>query len=65
MRVPIRFSTHAATSAPFAIDPIFMARAHHVVDTLLGQGLNVIVDMHHYEELFVDPDGHRDRFAAL
>ena len=65
VRVPIRFSSHAATSAPFAIDPVFMARARHVVDTLLAQGLNVIVDMHHYEELFVDPDGQRDRFAAL
>ncbi len=65
VRVPIRFSSHAGTSAPFAIDPAFMTRARHVVDTLLAQGLNVIVDMHHYEELFVDPDGQRDRFAAL
>jgi endoglucanase len=65
VRLPVRFSSHAGSAAPYAIDPAFMARVHHVVDTLLAQNLNVILDMHHYLELFDDPDGQRIRFAEL
>lgn len=65
VRLPVRFSSHALAAAPFTIDPAFMARVRHVVDTNLAAGLNVILDLHHYEELMTDPDGHRVRFAAL
>ena len=65
VRVPVRFSAHALAGPPYTIDPAFMARARHVVDALLDQGLNVIVDMHHYEEIFTDPLGQQERFAEL
>jgi endoglucanase len=31
----------------------------------LDRGLNVVVDVHHYDELCADPAGHADRFLAL
>ena len=65
VRLPVRFSSHALTAAPYTIDAAFMARVHHVVDTLLAQKLNVILDMHHYLELFSDPAGNQQRFAEL
>ena len=65
VRLPVRFSSHAAATPPYAIDAAFLARVHHVMDTLLAQNLNVILDMHHYLELFDDPDGNRARFAEL
>jgi endoglucanase len=65
VRLPVRFSGHALAAAPFTIDPTFMARVRHVVDTNLAAGLNVILDLHNYEELMRDPDAHRVRFAAL
>jgi endoglucanase len=65
VRLPVRFSGHAIGEAPYTIDPAFMARVHHVVRTNLDAGLNVILDLHHYEELFADPAAHRDRLAGL
>lgn len=65
VRLPVRFSAHALGAPPYTIEPAFMARVHHVLDTNLAAGLNVILDMHDYEELFTDPSGHTTRFAEL
>lgn len=65
LRVPIRFSSHAMTDAPYTIDPAFMTRVRHVVDLAVAAHLYVIIDMHHYLELFSDPAGEAPRFAAL
>ena len=65
VRLPVRFSSRALAAAPYTIDPVFMARVRHVVDTNLAAGLNVILDLHNYEELMSDPEGNRVRFAAL
>lgn len=65
IRLPVRWSAHAATSAPYTIDPAFLARVAHLVDTASAAGLNVMLNMHHYDELFADPAAHADRFAGL
>ncbi len=65
IRLPVRFSSHAATTAPFTIDAAFMARVRHVVDLATAAGLNVIIDLHNYDELMAAPDAHAVRFAAL
>jgi endoglucanase len=65
LRLPVRFSSHAGTAAPYTIDPAFLARVRHIVDLAVAADMAVIVDMHHYEELFTDPAGHTARFAAL
>lgn len=65
VRIPIRWSAHALTSSPYSIDSTFFSRVDHVVDTALNAGLNVIINIHHYEELMTDPEGHKERFLAL
>lgn len=65
VRVPIRWSTHAAAQAPYTIDPAFMNRIDWVVAQAQKHGLNVILNMHHYEEIFKDPAGHQARFVAI
>jgi len=69
VRLPVRFSNHAATGAPFTIDAAFMDRVEHVVDTARAAGLRVILDLHHYDDpqgsIFADPAGEADRFVAL
>jgi endoglucanase len=65
IRLPVRFSSHALAAAPYTIDPAFMARVRHVVDLAVANHLAVIVDMHHYLELFDRPDAHAARFAEL
>ncbi len=51
VRLPVRWSNHAAATAPFAIDPRFFARVESVVDRLLAKGLFVVLNMHHYRQL--------------
>jgi endoglucanase len=65
VRLPIRWNTHADESAPYAIDPVFFARVDKVVRWALDRNLAVIVDFHHYEEMFWDPGVHKDRFLGI
>lgn len=65
IRLPARFSAHALAGAPYTIDAGFMKRVRHITDLATASGMSVIVDFHHYEELFKDPMGHAPRFAAL
>lgn len=51
VRLPVRWSNHAEANAPFTIDPAFLARVDTVVDALLGRGLTVVLNMHHYRQL--------------
>lgn len=65
VRIPIRWSAHAASQAPYTIDPAFFERIDWAVDQALARELLAIINMHHYEEIFADPEGEHDRFLAL
>ncbi len=55
VRLPVRWSNHASPGRPFDVDPVFMARLESIVDSLLGKGLYVVLNMHHYHLLDGDP----------
>jgi endoglucanase len=55
IRLPVRWSTHAGNTPPYAIDPAFMARVKHVVGKARAAGLNVILNSHHFEQIHSDP----------
>ena len=55
VRLPVRWSNHAAAATPFTIDPAFFARVESIIDKLLAKGLYVVLDMHHYHQLTGDP----------
>src|SRR5512138_522995 len=65
VRLPVRFSAHAAATAPYAIDPAFLARVDEVVRWAMSRELRVVLVVHHYEELHKDPGAHRERFLAI
>jgi endoglucanase len=65
VRIPVRFSNHAAAEAPYTLDADFLARVDWAVNQALAQGLVAIVDMHHYVEIFEKPYDHKDRFLAI
>jgi endoglucanase len=65
VRLPVRWSAHADDRAPYAIDPTFAARVSWAVDQALANNLNVIVNVHHYDEMDVAPDRHLPRLIAL
>lgn len=65
VRIPIKWSAHAADNTPFTIDPAFFNRVDEVVGWALEDGLNAIVDFHHYDELTADPDTHKARWLGI
>ncbi len=65
VRVPIRWSAHALADPPYTVDAAFFERVDWVIEQSLDQNLNVVINMHHYDELFDAPDAHADRFVAI
>ncbi len=65
VRIPIRWSAHAEKAAPYTIDPKFFERIDWTVENALDRDLAVVINFHHYEEIFTDPTGHEERFLAL
>jgi endoglucanase len=65
VRIPIKWSAHALPNAPYTIDPAFFARIDEVMTWALQANLNVIINVHHYDELYENPDRHEPRFDAL
>lgn len=54
VRVPVRWSNHSAQTSDATLDDFFAARVDTVVDKLLSKGFYVILDLHHYSQIFGD-----------
>ena len=54
VRLPVRWSSHCTTLAPHTIDPVFLRRVQEVVDDCLSHNLKVVVNCHHFDELYAD-----------
>jgi endoglucanase len=64
-RFPVCWSAHALTEKPYTIDPNFFARMDWVILQAMQREVIVMVTMHHYNELYKDPAGHKERFLAI
>lgn len=53
-RVPVRWTNHAAPTADAKIDEFFATRVDKALDALLAKNMYVIVNTHHYSQLFGD-----------
>lgn len=65
VRIPVRWSAHALETPPYTIDPAFLARVHHIVSLATAAGLNVILNIHHFNDLDSAPEANTARFAGL
>ena len=65
VRLPVRWSAHAAAAAPYAIDPAFMERVRHVVADARAAGLNIIINDHNYDDLMAHPAQNASRLAGI
>ena len=62
IRLPVKFSQYWDGTA---MDLALMARVDQVIGWATRAGLNVILDLHHFEELMQDPDAHSANFIAM
>ena len=67
VRMPIRWnSDRALTTAPYTIDQNFLVnRVQWGVDQALANDLTVVINMHHYDEMYANPYAEKDRFLAM
>ncbi len=65
IRLPVKWSVHALKTAPYTIEPAFFRRVDHLLDMAEKSGLNVVLNIHHFDELDKSPDDHLAHFLAL
>jgi len=65
VRIPVRWSAHAAQTAPYTIDPAFLERVDWAVKQAISNKLITIINIHHYKEFMEAPDRHADRFLGI
>lgn len=51
-------------TSPYTVNPVFLARIKTVVDNAIANKLYVIINMHHHEEIFKDPEKVKPRFLS-
>lgn len=66
VRIPIRWEPEdrSSATAPYTIETAFLERIQQVVDSALNNGLMAIINMHHHEALYDDPEGQKARFLT-
>lgn len=65
VRIPMRWSDYAQDEPPYTIEDAFFARVDELLAYAKAEGLNVILNVHHYEEIMEDPEGHRERLMMM
>jgi endoglucanase len=65
VRLPVKWSAHAGEEAPYTLDEKFARRVDWAIDQALENKLNIIVNVHHYDEMNNDPDAHLPRLLAI
>ncbi|MFA7491542.1 MAG: cellulase family glycosylhydrolase [Mariniphaga sp.] len=66
VRIPIRWepAERSLSMAPYIVYESFLNRIKQVVDSALNNGLYAIINMHHHDVLYENPDAQRTRFLA-
>ena len=65
VRIPIRWSAHTGGGPDYKIDRRFFARVDEVINQALAQDLQIIINIHHFEELNENPQANFAKFIAL
>lgn len=65
VRIPIRWSAHTSDSAPYTIEESFFERVDWAIEQSLANNLMVMINMHHYEEIFANPAAEKAKFLSI
>ncbi len=65
VRIPIRWNAHALADSPFTIDPVIFSRVDWVLKQALENDLALIINIHHYNDIFSEPETQKTRFLSL
>nr|7VT4_A Chain A, Endoglucanase H [Meiothermus taiwanensis WR-220]7VT4_B Chain B, Endoglucanase H [Meiothermus taiwanensis WR-220] len=65
IRLPVSWTHHAGRAAPYTIDPAFFSRVDWAVTQATRRGLNIVVNVHHYDELNANPQAEEARYLSI
>ena len=65
VRIPVRWDDYASDDADFTIEAEFAGTVKRAVDQALANGLNVILNIHHFDGMMKTPDAAMPKFLAL
>ncbi|NVK57042.1 MAG: glycoside hydrolase family 5 protein [Alteromonadaceae bacterium] len=65
VRIPVRWSAHTTESAPYTIDERFFKRVDWAIEQSLANDLMVIINIHHFMEIFEDPAAEEAKFLSM
>lgn len=65
VRIPVKWSAWALKEPPYTIDPVFMDSVARVVDWSLENKLLVVLNIHHFDEIFDNPDAYEEMLLVL
>jgi endoglucanase len=65
VRLPVKWSARAEDTEPYAIHARFLDGVDSIVNRALALGLNVILNVHDYDQLYNAWRAHTERFLAL
>ena len=65
IRLPITWPAHSSSGPPFLIDRTFFDRVDHIVQTALKNGLIVVLNNHHFDQLNEAPEANQMWLEAL
>lgn len=65
VRLPVKWSAHAMKTAPYTIEASIFARVDHLLHQAERAGLNLVLNIHHYDELDKSPVSETERFIAM
>ena len=65
VRIPVAWHLYAGGPTNFALNNTIFSSADILVNAALAQGLNVLIDLHHFNDFNLNPAGNREKFYAI
>jgi len=65
IRLPVRFSAHTGGAPEYLIDSDFLLTVDEIINWGLDAGLTVVLDLHHFDAIMLNPVHEQDQFLAI
>jgi endoglucanase len=65
VRLPIKWSVYTKKDSPYDIEKKIFDRVDHLIEQAFNNGLYIIINIHHYDEIMQDPLKEKDRFLSI
>lgn len=65
VRIPIKWSAHTNSKAPYQIDKAFMKRVTEVVNWAYKYKLKVLINVHHFDEIMYEPQKYGAKLDSM